>query len=62
MKKTPWPRGILIGFVAAVKLTPAVFILYFLFARTSGAAVTTGTSVVAFGASAFLVARADSWE
>ncbi|ORL81511.1 glycosyltransferase 87 family protein [Prescottella equi] len=62
MKKTPWPRGILIGFVAAVKLTPAVFILYFLFRKDFRAAVTTGTSFVAFGAIGFLVARADSWE
>lgn len=62
MKKTPWPRGVLIGFVAAVKLTPAVFILYFLFRKDFRAAVTTGLSFVLFGAIGFLVARADSWE
>lgn len=28
--KTPWPRGLLIGIVAAFKLTPAVFVLFFL--------------------------------
>ncbi|MFC9518747.1 glycosyltransferase 87 family protein [Nocardiaceae bacterium NPDC056970] len=62
LKKTPWPRGVLIGFVAAVKLTPAVFILYFLFRKDFRAAVTTGVSFVLFGAIGFLVARADSWE
>jgi len=62
LKKTPWPRGVLIGFVAAVKLTPAVFILFFLFRKDFRAAVTTGLSFVVFGAIGFLVARADSWE
>jgi alpha-1,2-mannosyltransferase len=27
--RTPWPRGLLIGIAAAVKLTPAVFVLFF---------------------------------
>ncbi|PTR32176.1 alpha-1,2-mannosyltransferase [Rhodococcus sp. OK519] len=62
LKKTPWPRGILIGLVAAVKLTPAVFILYFLLRKDFRSAVTTGVSFVVFGAIGFLVARADSWE
>ena len=29
LPRTPWPRGVLIGVAAAIKLTPAVFILYF---------------------------------
>lgn len=28
--RTPWPRGVLIGLAAAIKLTPAVFVLFFL--------------------------------
>lgn len=28
--RTPWPRGALIGLAAAIKLTPAVFVLFFL--------------------------------
>ncbi|WP_031937060.1 glycosyltransferase 87 family protein [Prescottella defluvii] len=61
MKKTPWPRGMLIGFVAAVKLTPAVFVLFFLLRKDFRATVTTGLSFVGFGAIGFVLARADSW-
>ncbi|WP_305095273.1 glycosyltransferase 87 family protein [Prescottella sp. R16] len=61
-KRTPWPRGLLIGFVAAVKLTPAVFVLFFLVRRDVRAAVTTGVSFVAFGAIGFVLTRADSWQ
>ncbi len=62
LKKTPWPRGVLIGFVAAVKLTPAVFVLFFLVRKDVRAAVTTGLSFVAFGALGFLLTREDSWQ
>lgn len=62
LRKPPWPRGLLIGFVAAVKLTPAVFILFFLLRKDVRAAVTTGLSFVLFGAIGFLLTRADSWE
>ncbi|WP_209707503.1 glycosyltransferase 87 family protein [Crossiella equi] len=30
MKKTPWPRGLMIGLAAAIKLTPLAFLLFFL--------------------------------
>lgn len=30
LPRTPWPRGVLIGLAAAIKLTPAIFILFFL--------------------------------
>jgi alpha-1,2-mannosyltransferase len=33
-RKTPWPRGMLLGSRIALKLTPAVFLLYFLLRRT----------------------------
>ncbi|MBD0323821.1 MAG: DUF2029 domain-containing protein, partial [Aldersonia sp.] len=49
-RRTPWPRGLLIGFVAAFKLTPAVFVLYFLLRRDVRATVVTGISFVAFTA------------
>jgi alpha-1,2-mannosyltransferase len=29
-RRTPWPRGLLLGLGIALKLTPAVFLLYFL--------------------------------
>ena len=32
-RRTPWPRGLLLGVAIALKLTPAVFLLYFLLRR-----------------------------
>ncbi|PRC46575.1 alpha-(1-2)-phosphatidylinositol mannosyltransferase, partial [Mycobacterium sp. ITM-2017-0098] len=32
-RRTPWPRGVLLGIAIALKLTPAVFLLYFLLRR-----------------------------
>nr|WP_254699302.1 glycosyltransferase 87 family protein [Rhodococcus sp. SGAir0479] len=61
-KKTPWPRGVLIGFVAALKLTPAAFVLFFLIRKDFRAAVTTAVSFAAFGAIGFVLTRADSWQ
>ncbi len=43
-----WPRGALVGLAAAVKLTPGLFVVYFLVTRqwraTATAAVTTGVA------------------
>ncbi|WP_410586570.1 glycosyltransferase 87 family protein [Amycolatopsis sp. lyj-23] len=55
-----WPRGLLIGLAAAVKLTPAVFLLYFLLRRDGRAAVTTVVTFLAATALGFLLAGADS--
>ncbi|WP_410642622.1 glycosyltransferase 87 family protein [Amycolatopsis sp. lyj-346] len=55
-----WPRGLLIGLAAAVKLTPAVFLLYFLLRRDGRAAVTAVVTFLAATALGFLVAGADS--
>ncbi|MFC5693591.1 glycosyltransferase 87 family protein [Amycolatopsis mediterranei] len=55
-----WPRGLLIGIAAAVKLTPAVFLLYFLLRRDRRAAVTAIVTFVAATALGFLLAGADS--
>ncbi|MFF1615305.1 glycosyltransferase 87 family protein [Amycolatopsis sp. NPDC058278] len=55
-----WPRGLLIGLAAAVKLTPAVFLLYFLLRRDSRAAVTAVVTFLAATALGFLLAGADS--
>ncbi|MGW3958870.1 glycosyltransferase 87 family protein [Amycolatopsis sp. NPDC005003] len=54
------PRGLLIGLAAAVKLTPAVFLLYFLLRRDTRAAVTAVVTFVAATALGFLLAGADS--
>lgn len=55
-----WPRGLLIGIAAAIKLTPAVFLLYFLLRRDSRAAVTAAVTFLAATALGFLLAGADS--
>ncbi len=55
-----WPRGLLIGLAAAVKLTPAVFLLYFLLRRDGRAAVTAVVTFLAATAMGFLLAGADS--
>ncbi|MFJ7214554.1 glycosyltransferase 87 family protein [Amycolatopsis sp. NPDC098790] len=55
-----WPRGLLIGLAAAIKLTPAVFLLYFLLRRDTRAAVTSVVTFLAATALGFLLAGADS--
>jgi alpha-1,2-mannosyltransferase len=45
-----WPRGVLVGVAAAIKLTPAAFVLYFLLRRDfRSAMVAAVTGVVATG-------------
>jgi alpha-1,2-mannosyltransferase len=53
--KSRLPRGVLIGVAAAIKLTPAVFILFFLFKKDYRAAVTTVGSFAAATAIGFAV-------
>ncbi|WP_043787615.1 glycosyltransferase 87 family protein [Amycolatopsis rifamycinica] len=55
-----WPRGLLIGLAAAVKLTPAVFLLYFLFRRDTRTVVTAAVTFLAATALGFLLAGAGS--
>ncbi|MGZ6778152.1 MAG: glycosyltransferase 87 family protein [Mycobacterium sp.] len=43
-RRTPWPRGILLGIAIALKLTPAVFLLYFLLRRDTRALIATAAS------------------
>lgn len=56
-----WPRGALIGIAAAVKLTPAGFVLIFLLRRDFRAAVTSFLSFLLMTAIAFVLMPADSW-
>jgi alpha-1,2-mannosyltransferase len=56
--RTRWPRGLLIGVAAAVKLTPAVFVLYFLLRRDYRAAITATITAMAATALGFVV----SWQ
>lgn len=53
--RTRWPRGLLVGIAAAVKLTPAVFLLYFLLRKDYRAAVTAAVSAAAATAIGFAV-------
>ncbi|AZA08908.1 glycosyltransferase 87 family protein [Corynebacterium pseudopelargi] len=54
------PRGILVGFAAAIKLTPAVFGLYFLVNRQWRAAITSVLSAIVLSAIAWILAPASS--
>ncbi len=60
LPRTPWPRGMLIGLAAALKLTPAVFGLMFLLRRQWREAATSVVSGVAFSALAWLILPGDS--
>jgi alpha-1,2-mannosyltransferase len=54
-EKPKWRRGMLIGFAAAIKLTPAAFVLYFLVRRDYRAAVTAAITGAAATALSFAV-------
>jgi alpha-1,2-mannosyltransferase len=56
-----WPRGLLIGIAAAIKLTPAVFLLYFLLRRDYRAAITTVVAGALATLIGLLVAPGPSW-
>lgn len=53
-------RGLLLGFAAAIKLTPAAFILFLVFDRDWRAALRAGASALAATGLAFLFATHDS--
>ncbi|BBZ52177.1 DUF2029 domain-containing protein [Mycobacterium heidelbergense] len=61
-RRTPWPRGLLLGLGIALKLTPAVFLLYFLLRRDHRAALTAVASFAAATLLGFALAWGDSWE
>ena len=57
-----WPRGALVGIAAAVKLTPAAFVLYFLLRRDRRAACRAALSCCACAGIGFALAWRDSVE
>jgi alpha-1,2-mannosyltransferase len=61
-RRTPWPRGLLLGLAIALKLTPAVFLLYFALRRDGRAAVTAIASFAVATLAGFVLAARDSWE
>ncbi|OJZ68596.1 alpha-(1-2)-phosphatidylinositol mannosyltransferase [Mycolicibacterium diernhoferi] len=60
-RRTPWPRGLLLGLAIAVKLTPAVFLLYFLLRRDIRALLVTTASAAGATLLGFALAWRDSW-
>lgn len=60
VRRPRWPRGALVGIAAAVKLTPAAFVLFFLLRGDRRAAVTAGVSFLAATAVGFLASPANS--
>jgi alpha-1,2-mannosyltransferase len=61
-RRTPWPRGMLLGVAIALKLTPAVFLLYFLLRRDGRAALTAVATFVAASLLGCVLAWRDSVE
>lgn len=55
-------RGVLVGIAAAIKMTPAVVLIYFVARRQWRAAVTTCAAFVAATALAWAITPADSWK
>jgi alpha-1,2-mannosyltransferase len=61
-RRTPWPRGILLGIAIALKLTPAVFLLYFLLRRDTRALLVTVCSAAVATLAGLAFAPRDSWQ
>jgi alpha-1,2-mannosyltransferase len=61
-RRTRWPRGLLVGLGIALKLTPAVFLLYFWLRRDRRAVVTSLVSTAAAVLGGFALAWHDSWQ
>lgn len=61
-RRTPWPRGMLVGLAIALKLTPAVFLVYFVLRRDGRATLVAVLSFVVATLVGFLLAWRDSWE
>ncbi len=58
--RTRWPRGLMIGLAAAVKLTPAGFVLFLLLRRDYRAVAVAGLTGIVATAIGFAVAPAES--
>ncbi|CAJ1582210.1 glycosyltransferase 87 family protein [[Mycobacterium] wendilense] len=61
-RRTPWPRGMLLGLAIALKLTPAVFLVYFVLRRDVRAVLVSLASFLAATALGFALAWRDSVE
>ena len=61
-RRTPWPRGLMLGLGMALKLTPAVFLLYFVLRRDHRAAWVSLASFAGATLLGFALAWSDSWD
>lgn len=61
-RRTPWPRGVLLGLAIALKLTPAVFLLYFLLRRDTRALLVSVATAAAATVAGCALAWRDSRE
>lgn len=61
-RRTPWPRGLLLGVAIALKLTPAVFLVYFALRRDGRAVATALGTFAGVTLIGFVLAWHDSWE
>jgi alpha-1,2-mannosyltransferase len=61
-RRTPWPRGILVGLAIALKLTPAVFLLFFVLRRDLRAVLAAVASFAVMTLLGFALAWKDSCE
>ncbi|MDT5131243.1 MAG: alpha,2-mannosyltransferase [Mycobacterium sp.] len=59
-RRTRWPRGVLLGLAIALKLTPAVFLLYFALRREGRAVLTAIASFAIASLAGFVLAWRDS--
>ena len=62
IEKPKWPRGALIGFAAAFKLVPLIFIPYLVVTRRLRAAAVACVTFAALSFAGVLVAPSDSWK
>lgn len=56
LPRTPWPRGMLVGLAAAIKLTPAIFVLFFLSRKRWRPALTAVGTFAAAGLTGWVLA------
>ncbi|OBF23784.1 glycosyltransferase 87 family protein [Mycobacterium sp. ACS4331] len=61
-RRTPWPRGLLLGLAIALKLTPAVFLVYFVLRRDIRAVLVAFASFAGATLIGFVLAWQDSIE
>jgi alpha-1,2-mannosyltransferase len=62
LPRTPWPRGLLIGLAAAIKLTPAAFVLFFIARRQWRPVLVAAATFVVVGVAGWLLAPSDTRE